>query len=46
MFKGGGGGGGVAGRWLSDLVCLLHTIHGGIGPFTFVRFRSLLLIKS
>ena len=24
----------VAGRWLSDLVCLLHTVRGGIGPFT------------
>ena len=36
----------MAGRWLSDLVCLLYTVHGGIGPFTFVRFRSLLLIKS
>ena len=36
----------MAGRRLSDLVCLLHTVHGGIGPFTFVRFRSLLLIKS
>ena len=36
----------MAGRWLSDLVCLLHTVHVGIGPFTFVRFRSLLLIKS
>ena len=36
----------MAGRWWSDLVCLLHTVRGGIGPFTFVRFRSLLLIKS
>ena len=37
----------MAGRWnLSELVCLLHTVRGGIGPFTFVRFWSLLLVKS